>query len=54
MGEYSTDGVTWNMVASTSALSGPGSNYLYGFAVTAHDTTKIATATFDAITATGP
>jgi len=26
---------------------------LYGFAITAHDTTKIATATFDSITAIG-
>ena len=52
-GEYSTNGTTWNAVASTSALSGLGTSYLYGLAVTSHDKTKLASATFDAITLQG-
>ncbi len=46
---YSTNGSDWIAVGTPQAIGGLGSSYLYGLAITAHDTTKLASATFDAI-----
>ncbi len=50
----STNGTTWTAVAgSTETISFTG-GYLAGLAVTAHDNTKISTATMDSVTLTTP
>ncbi|HKI34800.1 MAG TPA: discoidin domain-containing protein [Gemmataceae bacterium] len=44
-GYYSSDGVTWKQVGSTQTITMP-SSIQAGLAVTAHDNSKLATATF--------
>ena len=46
----SSDGVTWTVVSGSSvALSGLSGSLLAGMAVTSHDTSQLATATFSAV-----
>ena len=46
----SSDGVTWTVVSGSSvALSGLTGSLLAGMAVTSHDTSQLATATFSAV-----
>ena len=48
-GYYSTNGVTWNLVASAT-IAGFGRTALWGLAVTAHNNTLTNVATFDNVT----
>ncbi len=46
-GSVSADGVAWTAIGSTTIAFGP--SIVAGLAVTSHDTTQIATATFDTV-----
>ena len=44
---YSINGTTWTPVGTAKTLTGLGSNFLYGMAVTSNSATSGATATFE-------
>ena len=45
----SSDGVTWTPIPGSSVKLGPTGTWLAGLAVTSHNTSKVSTATFGAV-----